>query len=110
MARQDHCPILVDVHNKKTVNRRCRVCTERLIWRQVISEAKAMFYYQSLLHSVGKGDTAAACESFKNAGLLRSVCRGSKGTEDKPQMSIETNLIVSLKNENTVRRVVDRIF
>ena len=31
------------------------------------AEAKAMFYYQLGVAQVGKGDTAAACESFKNA-------------------------------------------
>jgi tetratricopeptide (TPR) repeat protein len=31
------------------------------------AEAKAMFYYQLAVAQVGKGDTAAACESFKNA-------------------------------------------
>lgn len=31
------------------------------------AEAKAMFYYQLAVAQAGKGETAAACESFKNA-------------------------------------------
>jgi tetratricopeptide (TPR) repeat protein len=31
------------------------------------AEAKAMFYYQLAVAQVGKGETSAACESFKNA-------------------------------------------
>lgn len=31
------------------------------------AEAKAKFYYQLAVAQVGKGDTASACESFKNA-------------------------------------------
>ena len=57
-----------DVHNKKNnFTEGAEYAQKGLDLETGDAEAKAMFYYQLAVAQVGKGDTAAACESFKNA-------------------------------------------
>ncbi|MDM8004363.1 MAG: hypothetical protein QUS66_15940 [Bacteroidota bacterium] len=57
-----------DVYNKKnSFSEGAEYAQKGLDLETGDAEAKAMFYYQLGVAQVGKGDTAAACESFKNA-------------------------------------------
>lgn len=57
-----------DVYNKKnSFTEGAEYAQKGLDLETGDAEAKAMFYYQLAVAQVGKGDTAAACESFKNA-------------------------------------------
>ena len=57
-----------DVYNKKnSFTEGAEFAQKGLDLETGDAEAKAMFYYQLAVAQVGKGDTAAACESFKNA-------------------------------------------
>jgi len=57
-----------DVYNKKnSFTEGAEYAQKGLEMETGDAEAKAMFYYQLAVAQVGKGDTAAACESFRNA-------------------------------------------
>jgi tetratricopeptide (TPR) repeat protein len=59
---------LADVHNKKNDFALGEEYAQKgLDLETGDAEAKAMFYYQLAVAQAGKGNTAAACESFKNA-------------------------------------------
>lgn len=57
-----------DVYNKKnSFTEGAEYAQKGLDLETGDAEAKAMFYYQLAVAQAGKGETAAACESFKNA-------------------------------------------
>lgn len=59
---------LADVYNKKNnFTEGAAYAQKGLDLETGNAEAKAMFYYQLAVAQAGKGDTSAACESFKNA-------------------------------------------
>jgi len=62
------CYFFADVYNKKnSFNEGAGYAQKGLDMETGDAEAKAMFYYQLAVAQVGKGETSAACESFKNA-------------------------------------------
>lgn len=62
------CYFFADVYNKKnSFTEGAEYAQKGLDMETGDAEAKAMFYYQLAVAQAGKGDTAAACESFKNA-------------------------------------------
>ena len=77
-----------DVYNKqKNFDNGTEYAQKGLALETGAAEAKAKFYFQLALAQAGKGQTADACASFKNA-MYGAFADPSKAAKNKPEMSI----------------------